>query len=46
MAVAKNSVYGLKNNLNKNKYDEFREILIKFDLRVRIKVPILISLKN
>ena len=28
------------------KHDESREVLIKFELRVRGKVPFLISLKN
>ena len=28
------------------RHDEFREILIKFDLRVRGKVPVLASLKS
>ena len=32
--------------VQKIKHDEFREILTKFDLRFRVKVPILISLKN
>ena len=27
-------------------HDEFREILIMFDLRIRVKFPILISLKS
>ena len=36
-----------KINLNiRTRHDEFREILIKFDVRVRVKVPILISLKT
>ena len=30
----------------RTKHDEFREILLKFELRVRGKVPFLISLKN
>ena len=30
----------------RTRHDEFRKILIKFDLRVRVKVPILIYLKE
>ena len=34
-----------KKKLTRTRHDELREILIKFYLKVRVKVPILISLK-
>ena len=42
MIVAKNPVSSLwfKKNLTRTRPDQLREILIKFDLRVRAKVPI------
>ena len=35
-----------KRNQRRRKNDEFRQILLTFDLKVRVKVPILISLKS
>ena len=34
-----------KKKITRTRHDEFREILIKFYLKVRVKVPVLIFLK-